>query len=205
VDICCEVCEVIILGNHDEFMSSGKEHPLLPFIGWHRDRLGKKRLEYLKTLPPVFNFLISGRNVRLYHASQGGVYQRVFMDDPPEKLKAMFTNTDFTGDDFAPDTVGYGDIHQAFQMNLWGKILFNPGSVGNPLDEPLAAYAILEGNYGDKKPGPFSLQIIRLPYDIELSIKQAQDAGLPEMELEPYATELRTAVYRMGRNKPKPK
>ncbi len=204
VDICREVCEVIVLGNHDDFMASGKEHPALPFIGWHREQLGKERLEYLKNLPPVFNYVISGRKVRLYHASQISPHYRVFMDDAQEKHQAMFTNTAFTGDDFEPDTVGYGDIHQAFQMNLWGKILFNAGSVGNPLDEPLAAYAIMEGNYGDEKPGSFSLQTIRLPYDIELAIRQARDAGLPEIELKPYANELRTSVYRMGRrHKPK--
>lgn len=205
VDICREVCEVIILGNHDDFMSNGKEHPMLPFIGWHREQLGKQRLEYLKNLIPVFNFVMSGRKIRLYHASQRSPHYRVFMDDPQEKLKAMFTNTAFTSDDFDPDTVGYGNIHQVFQMNLWGKILFNAGSVDNPLDEPRAAYVIIEGNYGDKKPGSFSLQTIRLPYDIELAIRQARDAGLPAIELKPYADELRTSVYRMGRNKPKPK
>jgi protein phosphatase len=205
VDICREVCEVVIIGNHDEFMASGQQHPLLPCIDWHREQLGKKRLEYLKNLTPVFNFIMSGRKIRLYHASQVSPYYRVFMDDPQEKHKAMFTNTAFTGDDFEPDTIGYGDIHQTFQMNLWGKILFNAGSVGNPLDEPRAAYVIMEGNYGDAKPGPFSLQTIRLPYDIELAIEQARDAGLPEIELEPYANELRTGVYRMGRKKPKQK
>ncbi len=198
VDICREACEIIVIGNHDEFMSSGHEHPSLPFISWHREQLGQERLVYLKNLPPVINFHISGRKVRLYHASQIGVYHRIHMNDPQEKQQAMFTNTAFTGDDFAPDTVGYGDIHQVFQKNLWGKVLFNVGSVGNPLDEPRAAYAIMEGNFGDEKPGSFSLQAIRLPYDIELAIRQARDAGMPEPELAPYANELRTSRYRGG-------
>jgi protein phosphatase len=196
VDICREVCEVVIIGNHDDFMASGQELPALPFISWHREQLGKERLKYLKNLPPVFNFHISGRKVRLYHASQISPHHRVFMDDPEEKQQAMFTNTAFTGDDFKPDTIGYGDIHQAFQKNLWGKVLFNAGSVGNPLDEPTAAYVIMEGNYGDAKPNYFSLQMIRLPYDIELAIQQARDAGMPEIELKPYANELRTSEYR---------
>jgi protein phosphatase len=108
VDICREVCEIVILGNWDYFMSDDKDYPMLR---WHRQRLGRERLEYLRDLPPVFNFRISGRKVRLYHASHIGVAHRVHMNDSEEKHLAMFTNTDFTGDEFEPDTIGYGDIH----------------------------------------------------------------------------------------------
>jgi hypothetical protein len=52
----------------------------------------------------------------------------------------------------------------------------------------------MEGNFGDEKQGYFSLQFIRLLYDKELAIRQAQEEGMPDWE--PYAAELRTAVYR---------
>ena len=106
----------------------------------------------------------------------------------------MFTNTDFTGNGFTPDTVGYGDIHHTYYKSWKGNVLFNAGSVGNALDEPTAAYVILEGDYGDDKQGDFSFQIIRLSYDKELAIRQAKEEGMPDVE--PYAAELRTAVYR---------
>jgi protein phosphatase len=136
--------------------------------------------------------------VRLFHASQVNVDYRVHVWDPEEKHLAMFTNTRFTGNSFTLDTVGYGDIHMVYLKNLSGKLLFNVGSVGNALDEPTAAYAIMEGEYGSTEKGYFSVNMIRLPYDIELAIEQARAEGMPE--LEPYAKELRTAVYR-GRPK----
>jgi protein phosphatase len=198
VDICREVCEVIVLGNHDEFTASGRKHPKLPYINWHRERLGKKRIEYLLNLPPTHDFIISGRKVRLYHSSQIGVHHRVHMSAPEEEHRAMFTNTEFTGDGFTPDVVGYGDIHGVYYKTFrGGEVLFNAGSVGNPLDEPRAAYVIMEGNYGNREPGPFSIQMIRLPYDIELAIRQAADEGLPEPELQAWEDELRTGRYRL--------
>ena len=192
-DICREICEVVLLGNWDYFMTDGGDFPM---FRWYRQQIGKERLDYLRNLTPVFNFYISGRKVRLYHASHIGVAHRVQMYDPEDKHLAMFTNTEFTGDDFQPDTIGYGDIHRTYLKNMKGKVLFNAGSVGNPLDEPTAAYVIIEGNYGENKPGYFSIQTIRLPYDIELAIKQARDAAMPRIELKLYEEELRTSQYR---------
>ena len=73
------------------------------------------------------------------------------------------------------------------------------GSVGNPLDQPLACYAILEGFSGDA-PGPLAITLVRLPYDIERAIREATQEGMPE--LEPYAVELRTARYQRGAQAP---
>jgi protein phosphatase len=193
VDICREKCQAIALGNWDMAMPEGKGPAVLQ-LDWHRARLGAERLEYLKNLPHVIEFYISGRKVRLFHASQIGVFHRVHMRGTHESHEAMFTNTEFTGDGAPPDTVGYGDIHHVFCKNWKGKTLFNAGSVGNPLDEPTAAYVILEGRYGDKTKGFFSFQAIRLHYDIELAIRQALEEGLPDVE--PYTAELRTAHYR---------
>jgi protein phosphatase len=191
VDICREECELTIRGNWDDFIHRDID---IPVMTWHRQRLGQERLDYLKSLPNKYDFYLSGRRVRLFHASQAGVDHRVHMWASDEDHLSMFTNTAFTGNFFTPDTVGYADIHMTYSKNMEGKVLFNTGSVGNPLDEPFAAYVILEGNYRDKKSGPFSLVIVRLPYDIELAVKQAKDEDMPE--LEPYADELRTAIFR---------
>ena len=53
---------------------------------------------------------MSGKRVRLFHASQEGIYHRVHMNGTLDEHLAMFTNTAFTGDALVPDVVGYGDI-----------------------------------------------------------------------------------------------
>jgi protein phosphatase len=149
---------------------------------------------YLKNLPPTIEFYMSGRRVRLFHASHKGIYHRVHMNDPTDKHLEMFANTDFTGNAFEPDVVGYADIHRVYLKSFQRKTLFNVGSVGNPLDLTQASYVILEGKYGGRIDDTFSIHLMRVPYDIELAIGQARDEGMPD--LEPYENELRTARYR---------
>jgi predicted phosphodiesterase len=191
VDRCREVCEAVVMGNWDSFICAEAD---MPMAEWHRQRLGPERLAYLAALPGTLEFTLSGRRVRLFHASQQGIFHRVHMYDTRESHAAMFANTPFTGDAIEPDVVGYGDIHSAYVLNLYHRVLFNVGSVGNPLDLPLAAYAILEGAYGSTAPGPFTVTIVRVPYDIERAVAEAEAAQMPD--LQPYVAELRTARYR---------
>jgi len=90
--------------------------------------------------------------------------------------------------------VGYGDIHSAYIKSFQNRILFNAGSVGNPLDVTQAAYAILEGAYTSSSDESFAIQIVRMPYDIERAIQQAEMEQMPELQA--YADELRTGRYR---------
>jgi protein phosphatase len=194
VDICREVCEITIRGNWDDFILTATDNPTLQ---WHQRRLGPKRLDYLATLPSTLEFLMSGKRVRLFHASQQGIYHRVHMNDSPDTHLAMFTNTTFTGQALLPNVVGYGDIHSAYIKSFQNRILFNVGSVGNPLDVTQASYAILEGTYASSADDSFSIQLIRVPYDIEGAIGQAEAEQMPEVDA--YADELRTGRYRGAR------
>ncbi len=198
VDRCREVCQVIVRGNWDA--------PLVGSNGdaganWYRQQLGAERLAYLATLPNAYDFWLSGRRVRLFHASQESVNTRVYSSDAYEVHLAMFQNTPFTGfDQPKPDIVGYADIHTPYLLPLYydQKILFNDGSVGNPLDLPLACYVILNGALDSRTVCAFSIDFVRLPYDIEREIEEARRVGVPDLEA--YVVEARTAVYR-GRQK----
>jgi protein phosphatase len=150
-------------------------------------------MNYLKSLSNCIEFRLSGKKVRLYHASHLGTMHRVQRNASENEQLDMFTNTGFTGSASEPDIIGYADIHIVFLKQFREKILFNNGSVGNPLDYPQASYAVIEGNYDSDKADSFSIDIIRVPYDIELAIRQAEDEKLPDLER--YACELRTANY----------
>jgi predicted phosphodiesterase len=194
VDVCRARCECVIRGNWDDFMVTTTADVEIPALRWHRERLGPERLAYLKALPNTVDLVLSGRRIRLFHASPLGVHHRVYQRDPLGKLEAMFECTDFTGYGFTPDVVGYGDIHQVYLRTFPHRMLFNVGSVGNPLDLPLACYAILEGSLDDLAAAPLAINFVRVPYDVERAIREAAEEGMPE--LEPYAMELRTARYR---------
>jgi predicted phosphodiesterase len=191
IDISRRVCVATVKGNWDAGLADGDADAISI---WHRRQLGPERLAYLRDLPETLDFRLSGRMVRLFHASARGINHRVRQYDSRDDHLQMFDNTDFTGHGPAPDIVGCGDVHTAYVKTFAHKCLFNAGSVGNPLDVPLACYAILEGRFDSAEPAPWTVSLARLPYDIEASIRQAEASGMPD--LEHYINELRTARYR---------
>lgn len=189
VDIIQESCDIVVKGNWDYFITDQEDSEILL---WHQLRLGKDRLRYLKSLPNYIEFYMSGKLVRLCHASPNDLFHRVHLSTSDEQRIKLFMPT-VTLDKEA-DVVGYGDIHGAHIDSFEGKIIFNVGSVGNPLDITQASYAIVEGCYGSKDHSSFTISLIRVPYNIELAIQHALNTDMPNIQ--EYINELRTAVYR---------
>ncbi len=197
IDRCREVCDVNLFGNWDDLITRPESGN--PLVQWHHARLGPERLAWLRSLPLSADFRLSGRRIRLFHASAQGVWHRVFPNSDHETLMGMFENTELTGfDQPPPDVVGYGDIHHAFIMPFFipkNKTLFNAGSVGNALDEPRATYVMLEGVWdGEDWDAPFGMELVRLPYDVESVIARARALNMPRTE--ELAIELHQAIYR---------
>lgn len=195
-----EKCEVVLLGNWDDFIQKPIDSSE---IIWQQSQLNSDDMAYLSSLPFHYDFYMSGKYVRLFHASAKSVYHRVFpMRAPFEELEAMFDNTEWIvplEDGRVPDVVGYGDIHAALIQPVHPqRMLFNAGSVGNSLDMRGATYCILHGVYQSKEAAPFSIELVRLPYDIEKELRIAGEMGLPGIEA--YELELRECKYR-GRPK----
>ena len=193
VDRCREVCAVNVRGNWDDFLP-GMPDDASPGMVWWRDELRPDQHEWLLNLPLSHDLLVSGRHIRLFHASATSVHTRVLREHTLEEFGGMFAATELTGSAPEPTVVGYGDIHQAYVEVRRGRTLFNVGSVGNPIDEPTSSYGILEGVLDEPGRAPFGFELVRVPYDVEAEIAVATELGMPE--LEPYAVELRTALYR---------
>ncbi|WP_277211419.1 metallophosphoesterase family protein [Isoptericola croceus] len=193
VDRTEQVCEVNVRGNWDDFL------PQIPDDGppemvWWRDELRADQRELIARRPLCHDLLVSGRRIRLFHASATSVHTRVHFHHTPEEFAGMFAATDLTGPGPEPTMVGYGDVHDAYVETDRGRTLFNVGSVGNALDEPSASYVILEGVPDAVEPAPFGLQIVRLPYDVEAELAVAREREMPQYAA--WEQELRTGVYR---------
>jgi predicted phosphodiesterase len=182
-------CQVVIKGNWDYYMTEKEDKEVLL---WHQKRLGVERLNYMKDLPIYKEFYISGKLLRLCHASPNDLFHRVYLLTEQSKRLKLFEATPTL--DVEADVVGYGDIHGAHIDNFKGKTIFNVGSVGNPLDITQASYGIIEGHVHEKSERPFAISIVRVPYDIELAINHANSTDMPEKQ--EYINELKTAIYR---------
>ncbi len=198
IDICRERCEVNILGNWDDFLPDldhpkrGGDDEAMKF--WFAD-LADGQGEWLRALPFCHDFVMSGRNIRLFHASSTSVHKRMRFDHDEAEFLGMFANTPATGDGPVPSVVGYGDIHETYyEVDRERRTLFNTGSVGNSLNDPTPVYVILEGVMDSPDEAPFSIQFVRVPYDVEAELGAARELGMPA--LEEYELELRHGVYR---------
>lgn len=192
VDIIREDCESIVKGNWDYYLTEKKSDMLL----WHQDQLGRERLAFMKDLPEYLEFYMSGKLIRLCHASPHNLHYRTYVcTDWDERLR-LFEPTK-TLDRYS-DVIGYGDIHGAYVEFKRGKTFFNTGSVGNPLELTQSSYAIIEGEYESEINSPFTISIARIPYDIDQAVFRAEASDMPDKR--EYINELRTAKYR-GHNK----
>jgi predicted phosphodiesterase len=197
-----EACEVTVRGNWDAAIAREAFHGSAAGQ-WTRDELSAEDLAWLAALPGTFELLVSGRRVRLFHASQTSEFVRVRLRHSDEEFRGMFSNTSFTGafragratgPEATPDVVGYGDIHTAYLRAGYGLTLFNVGSTGNHLDAPAAPYVIIEGVANSPEPAPFSVNFARVTYDIQAEVSVARELGMPDADA--YARELLDGIYR---------
>ncbi|TWD80726.1 putative phosphodiesterase [Kribbella amoyensis] len=195
VDRCRDVCEVNILGNWDDFLPDPEREYDSEGLRWWQAEIREEQGKWLRDLPFCHDFVLSGRRIRLFHASATTVHRRVRFDHDEAEFLGMFANTPATGDGPIPDVVGYGDTHDAFyEVDLERRTLFNTGSVGNSMGDPTPVYTILEGVPDSLDPAPFSIQFVRVPYDVEAELEVARELGMPEYA--GYELELRDGIYR---------
>ena len=115
IDLIKNECEVVLKGNCDEVMCT-ENAKTKQF--WTTVKIGEERIQYLKQLPIMHEFYLSGQLVRLFHASpyslmhifnpmysnKNNKYSNFEITD----VKQMFANTDFIGKkdtDKEPDIV----------------------------------------------------------------------------------------------------
>jgi len=194
IDICMEKCLRVAKGNHEELICSktvfgGEIYGKIK--DWHLLKIGTKRLEYLQSLENSIDIVMGGRRIRLFHASQISALNRVHKNDAREKHLLMFENTEFTGYRNKPNIVGYGDIHSSYIEILDDRILFNVGSVGNPLGlDTRASFGIINDGNENK----LFIEIVKIEYNKIKALEDAKKSDLPEIEL--YINEIETGKYR---------
>lgn len=205
IDKLRQVCEVILIGNCDYTICkpSSKNKNF-----WTRNILGEERAEFIVSLPISYEFYMSGHLIRLFHASPYNldeIYNPMFSNKHsryshleianPDRL---FENTKFIGKtdkDSIPDIIGFGHIHTPLLVRYKNKTIFNPGSVGIPVEmhnndendesnkfSTVASYIILEGYYEKTELDSISFNSVRVPYDIKQEVEDLKKSDMPNKE-----------------------
>lgn len=149
---------------------------------------------------------MSGRLVRLFHATPEMNRNFVGNIDSLEKLNSLFCSSDKTISQDRADVVIYGHIHTQFMQRIYNRTIVNVGSIGNSLDvfrneekdgdirnTSVANYAIITGKINSKDfNNDLSFELVNVSYDIEKELS----SNKLNIEKEAYDEEIRNGKYR---------
>ena len=207
-----ENCDVVIQGNCDEYFTrdfTKDENPVnkedFARINWNNDLVTEEDKEYLRNLQYSYEFYLSGRLVRLFHATPDKINGFVGNIDKLDKFYSLFMPNDKTISNEKADVVVCGHIHTPYMQKIYNRIIINAGSVGNAFDvfrnedkdanveyTTLINYVILKGNLNSKENDVFDFEFVNLPYDIDKELS----SSIYNVEKEEYNMELKKGNYR---------
>jgi putative phosphoesterase len=142
-----------------------------------RERLTEPELRFLARLPVTRTVTLDNNRFLLVHATPRDPMDEYAPPDP-EFWARRLQNVE-------ADVICVGHTHQPYVIEVAGKLVINPGSVGQPRDgDPRAAYAILDDN---------RVELKRIDYPVDDTIRVIQQSSLPEQ-----AKDLLAEVFRTG-------
>jgi len=129
VDWVRETADVCVLGNHDLFVLKGCPSDAPPGVRFGIEHaaasLEPGHLEWLRGLPHLWGGEIGGKTVLLSHGSPWDPMRDYLYADSP-KLDEL--------DAFAFDVIAFGQTHRRIERQRNGRLLLNPGAVGQSRD-----------------------------------------------------------------------
>ena len=175
VDIVMNRCEGAVRGNHDVAVAMEKGITFLPkdaqkAAKHNRLQLSDDQIDYLTNLP----LILEAADCTFVHASPQNPQQWMRIESLAVAMEQF--------NHFKTDICFIGHTHIAavmsnqvgvFQLKRGHRFLVNVGSVGQPRDQnPRSSLAFFDTE-------SFQFDMVRLPYDIPITMQKIIDAGLP--------------------------
>lgn len=177
----CKITEsmVSVIGNHDVACATGNADGFKKWaveaVHWTFEELTTYNKTFLSILAKNEFLEIQERGVKLYltHASpQDYLADYIYPEDSRERKNKLLQ---MIGENHVL-IVGHTHIPFIYQDKNTGKVIFNPGSVGQPRDnDPRASVGIVEIDTDSA----LRLDWVRVKYDIREVAREIQRVGLP--------------------------
>lgn len=165
VDRVREVADVVVQGNHDAAVETptvfDSNQMARDGIEYAVENLSKEQRRWLSDLPESETFADSSFLLVHSHPTIRGAY--VFPHEFPNLRRHL--------DNYRGLVIGHTHIEHTALID--GRLIINPGSVGQPRDsDSRAAYAVLDTE-------KHSIDCRRVEYDIDRVITRVEEVGLP--------------------------
>jgi putative phosphoesterase len=136
-------------------------------LEYSRNVLSKSNETYLRTLPAKLELEIFHKKLLMVHGSPDSVDEHLYHDTPEKRFEELAQKS-------GVDIIVFGHSHDQFTKKVDGTLFINPGTVGMPRDaNPQAAYAVITAN-------PFSVELVRVNYEVEAAADALRRKGAPE-------------------------
>lgn len=182
LDIVTEKASITVIGNHDSAVARLTDIEYFNFVAreaihWTRNNITEEHAAFLSSLP--------------YEAKEDNILYTHSSPEAPEEWDYIFSFQDaqfqinsfpesicFVGHSHVPGIYGRTmqnpHEHGEVKLDPDEKYIINIGSVGQPRDgNPRLSFAVLDLN-------EYSIEIIRLEYDIETARGKILEFGLPK-------------------------
>jgi len=162
-----------VMGNHDYAVLTKDVSDLNSVAAeaalWTARQLSQENLRYLSTLPTKLSVKIGKSRLYVVHGSpRDPLGEYIFPDVSNQELSQLVGELE-------EDIIVLGHTHRPMKRMILGKLVVNPGGVGQPRDRnPKASYAVLTVD------GDVDVELKRAEYDVEATAKKITAAGLPE-------------------------
>lgn len=174
-------CDGLVVGNTDQWLFQGFPAGLNPpperarmlelYREWALARLDEAALASLRSFAFSHTLSLGKEAVTVVHSSPKSTEDMYAASSSDDELMPILEGA-------KGDVLVCGHIHTPYARRLAGRWVINTGSVGHPFDgDPRASYVVLEA--GD---GGLHVQIRRVAYDVEETVKAAQKGDFPYLE-----------------------
>ena len=178
----CKIAEgfaINLIGNHDVACATGNADGFKKWavdaVHWTFETLSTYNKTFLSILAKNEYIEINERGVKFYltHASpKDYLADYIYPEDSTTRKNELLA---MIGDNHVL-VVGHSHIPFIYHDKHTGKVIFNPGSVGQPRDnDPRASVGIMEIDTDNS----LKLDWIRVKYDIRETAREIQKVGLP--------------------------
>ncbi|KXA90624.1 hypothetical protein AKJ57_04015 [candidate division MSBL1 archaeon SCGC-AAA259A05] len=162
-----------VMGDHDHAVAAGEFDPLDELSAgvarWTRDELRGENIDFLNGLHRKAEIGREKHKIFVVHGTPQNPLEECLY--PGASNRTLVNETQFINS----DAIVLGHTHVPMKKMIQGKLIVNPGSVGQPRDRnPKANYAIL------RPEKDVEADIKRVSYDIEGTEQRMRDSGLPK-------------------------
>jgi putative phosphoesterase len=164
---------IVLMGNHEQAVVTGDVEVFSPHaakaVKWTKRVVAEASLGYLAALKPLRRVEREGRTVALFHGSpRDPIMEYVYPGMGEMVIRSLI-------DEAAAEIVILGHTHIPMYYKFNGKLLANPGSVGQPRDgDYRASFALLSITRSEVK-----FEVRRVEYDVDAVAGKIMKSGLP--------------------------